>query len=108
MQWIRILPRVGLGKRSPDKISSSLMSRRPSRKSMYKSLTLYGPSRTKCEFIHLEKVFFWTISRSSANTWMRVRSKSRAVELPPSSMLNLNNQVDSGQNLEREEKYEDD
>lgn len=73
-QWIRILPFVGRGNRSPDNTSNSLMRFLPSRMSTYRSairlLTL-----TKCELTHFVKVFFWTLSRSSAK-WIIILLRS--------------------------------
>lgn len=64
-QWIRILPLVGRGKRSPDSISNSLIRFLPSRISTYKS-AMRQLTRTKCELTHFVNVFFCTDSRSSA------------------------------------------
>lgn len=63
-QWILILPFVGFGKRSPDRISSSLMRFLPSRISTYRSL-MRQFTCTRWEFTHFVKVFFCTVSRSS-------------------------------------------
>ena len=59
-----ILPLVGFGNRSPDKISSNFNKFLPSRRSMYRSAHLVL-ARTKCELTHFVNVFFCTDSRSS-------------------------------------------
>lgn len=50
---------------SPERTSSSLMSIRPSRRSVYRSVILQD-TRARWELTHLVKVFFCTASRSSA------------------------------------------
>ena len=62
-QWIRIFPFVGRGNRSPERISRSLISIFPSRRSTYKS-PIRQEHRTKWELTHFWKVFFCTNSRS--------------------------------------------
>lgn len=52
---------------SPERTSSSLMSIRPSRRSVYRSV-IRQDTRARWELTHLVKVFFCTASRSSAST----------------------------------------
>lgn len=58
-------PRV-LTSLSPERTSSSLMSIRPSRRSVYRSV-IRQDTRARWELTHLVKVFFCTASRSSAS-----------------------------------------
>lgn len=51
---------------SPERTSSSLMSIRPSRRSVYRSV-IRQDTRARWELTHLVKVFFCTASRSSAS-----------------------------------------
>lgn len=62
---------------SPESTSRSLMSMRPSRRSMYRSV-MRQETRARWEFTHFVKVFFCTASRSSTG-WEKKRTLEREV-----------------------------